>query len=1012
MRLQVQALVGLLLALGVCGAPNDASAQLDTRHWIPSMWAATTGQAKSHYIVISTPEAANVPFAVRDGAGNVVLDGTVTNSAPIVQLLGTGVATVNMLAGQEDLNRINDEGLVVEADLPVYVSMRHINGTAQGMVMTGKGRKGLGQDFRTGHGVAANNGSSSRGMFISVMATADNTEVTIGDFKPGMVVYNTPTAGNPATSQDITVTLDENETYIVGFRNADYAGTAPLNDLNGTRVTATRPVAVTSGSWLNGEASSGGQDIGVDQLVPSGAGGTEYVLVKGNADNNNPKELAIVVAVQDGTDIFVNGSANAYNAAPLNAGDYLSIRGQFSAADNMHIRTSLPTIMYQNIGGSNSSATPGFITIPPLGGDAATFVDNIPQVNLVGTARLGIVARTGAEVLLNGNPIGIAPSVVPGTPAWVTYKTGNVTGDFSVVSEAAVAVTLYNVNSAIGAAGYFSGFAGSDVDLDSDGIIDALDNCPDIANPGQADADSDGAGDECDECDADPTKAEAGVCGCGVIEGDPDGDGVVCTDNCPFTANANQADSDGDGRGDACADDADGDGVPDPLDGCPADPAKQAPGACGCGLLETDADLDGTPNCLDECPVDAAKAQAGACGCGTPETGDTDGDGIADCVDSCPADPNPGQEQLEWDLVATPNPVTGRPGEPTQLCLRATNSPCVGTFDFEAAWGDNTANTGGTGNAGALVCINHTYANEGSYTLDLSATDSTGRRIERPLDVVVVNCEFDADLDAICDVDDNCVDAPNADQANADGDTAGDACDNCVDIPNDDQADADGDEIGDVCDACPAPGEDAANTPPDLVCEEHVEIPVDENCAWSADPADFTPQSSDAQGHAMDFFTLERMHGDDLGVIEVSVHAIDACGAMSMDRCYSLAVPVDEIAPDVTRERDSFALEMVDGWVYNWTNIAHACGISWSDNCSMNMQTGITGIVSNDGGEVIEGQPGNFSSEQMVSDWAGAMFCLDRSHCTDRTYTVTYAVVDEHGNHTTTECDIVIGDGQ
>lgn len=43
--------------------------------------------------------------------------------------------------------------------------------------------------------------------------------------------------------------------------------------------------------------------------------------------------------------------------------------------------------------------------------------------------------------------------------------------------------------------------------------------------------------------------------------------------------------------------DTDGDGVPDGTDGCPTDPLKIAPGACGCGVPDTDSDGDGTPDC-------------------------------------------------------------------------------------------------------------------------------------------------------------------------------------------------------------------------------------------------------------------------------------------------------------------------------------------------------------------------------------------------------------------------------
>lgn len=51
-------------------------------------------------------------------------------------------------------------------------------------------------------------------------------------------------------------------------------------------------------------------------------------------------------------------------------------------------------------------------------------------------------------------------------------------------------------------------------------------------------------------------------------------------------------------------------------DACPNDPAKTAPGVCGCGKADTDGDGDGTPDCTDECPTNKAKIKAG-CGCAT-----------------------------------------------------------------------------------------------------------------------------------------------------------------------------------------------------------------------------------------------------------------------------------------------------------------------------------------------------------------------------------------------------------
>jgi hypothetical protein len=70
--------------------------------------------------------------------------------------------------------------------------------------------------------------------------------------------------------------------------------------------------------------------------------------------------------------------------------------------------------------------------------------------------------------------------------------------------------------------------------------------------------------------------------------------------------------------------------------------------------------------------------------------------------------------------------------------------------------------------------------------------------LERSLGGVCAD-EF-ADVDGICQGDDNCPDVPNPDQADADGDRIGDACDNCLNDPNADQADADADGVGDGCD--------------------------------------------------------------------------------------------------------------------------------------------------------------------------------------------------------------------
>jgi hypothetical protein len=80
------------------------------------------------------------------------------------------------------------------------------------------------------------------------------------------------------------------------------------------------------------------------------------------------------------------------------------------------------------------------------------------------------------------------------------------------------------------------------IDFDGDGVTDATDNCPTTANPDQADGDTDGFGDACDFC---PTVASA-------ANHDEDGDlvGDAC-DWCPGIEDFND-DVDADGVGDIC----------------------------------------------------------------------------------------------------------------------------------------------------------------------------------------------------------------------------------------------------------------------------------------------------------------------------------------------------------------------------------------------------------------------------------------------------------------------------
>lgn len=101
---------------------------------------------------------------------------------------------------------------------------------------------------------------------------------------------------------------------------------------------------------------------------------------------------------------------------------------------------------------------------------------------------------------------------------------------------------------------------------------------------------------------------------------DSDNDGVLdAVDNCPATANSNQADLDGDGTGDVCDTDDDGDGIPDTEDAFPMDDSEDTDtDGDGTGNnTDLDDDNDGVPDSSDDCSLQAGVSNENGC----PETG-------------------------------------------------------------------------------------------------------------------------------------------------------------------------------------------------------------------------------------------------------------------------------------------------------------------------------------------------------------------------------------------------------
>ena len=436
-------------------------AQLSNKHWLPPLHSRDATNIENHYLYISTPET--VPFQVTVTTGNgVPITGspfTISQATPVVVSVGTGQPT-NMFLSLIDVNIIkNDKGLILEGPKDFYVSFR-MRAANHAETLISKGRPGIGTSFRLGS-TPQGGEVSIRNFVSSVMATENNTVVNLSDYNTNVVFVSG--TGN-ITSDTQTFTLNAGESVVFsGYTNV----TANLNGFIGASLTATKPVAVSTGNATGG-VSATGSDFTLDQIVSSSQIGTEYIFIQGNGLPQ--MELPLIIADADNTDIFVNGNTTA--AITLNAGDYYLVPNSnyqgTGTNKNIYVKSSKAVFAYQLLGGSASYPTSGLNFIPPL---SCFFQESVylPSINEIGTSTynsdLMILTYSNATITINGNPINTSQAqAVLGNTDWVTYRISGYTGNVNVVSTGPVAVGVFGASGAAGYAGYYSGFGSAPQD--------------------------------------------------------------------------------------------------------------------------------------------------------------------------------------------------------------------------------------------------------------------------------------------------------------------------------------------------------------------------------------------------------------------------------------------------------------------------------------------------------------------------------------------------------------------
>lgn len=433
-------------------------AQRDTEHWIAPYYYSTS---YTQALYLSTDSI--TPFDVTIYSNNAVLPGgvvTISKGNPVVfQVPNTYIATNS---ASEAFNVIS-KGLYLNGSKPFFCTMRMVSSTTHAEIVTSKGKAGIGKLFY----VANTPSTATFNTFTSgILATENNTVVTV-TWNGSITFIGAPTGlGNTHT-----VTLNKGESFIFA---GNTTGTAPFM---GAKIVSDKPITLTNGN-VNGNfgaSTAAGSDAILDQSVPVERLGSTFAMVR-TRSNTSDLEGAIVIATENNTQVFLNGSGVAI--ATLNEGQWYRISGdnylQQGTSDhyNMLVSTSKNVYLYQLVSVNNSSATCGFNYIPPLNCFLPRKIDEIPLINEMplnnssstpsGTLiKLNILTEAGATVLVNNAAPTAAqgPHPLTGNTAWVTYGIEGVAGNLVIESTKAVTAGINGGYSTSGYGGYFAGFS-------------------------------------------------------------------------------------------------------------------------------------------------------------------------------------------------------------------------------------------------------------------------------------------------------------------------------------------------------------------------------------------------------------------------------------------------------------------------------------------------------------------------------------------------------------------------
>ncbi len=453
---------------------NSVFAQRDTDHWIAPYYDTSSTSATNYHHGLYLSTDSLTPFEVKIYNNNVQIGAvTISKGAPQVYFVA---APMIRTSSADDAFTVITKGLHLHGEKPFYASMRvaQSNYGSHGEIVTSKGKAGVGRKFYVAYTPQSINNSTS--FTAGMLATENNTTINVSWNTTGVTFV---TGG--VTANNLTIILNKGESFLLAGL-CTIAGNK--SGFIGAKIESDKPITLTNGNSNGnfGGVSSSGSDLILDQSVPVERLGNTFAIVKTlSTDPTRNPEGAIVVATENNTQIFVNGSPTPLTT--INEGEWYWIKdtnyvSQGTDHSNMFISTTKNVYLYQLVTITDSNATNGYNYIPPLNCFLPRKIDEIGKISEMpnsansggtptGTSstpfrfKLNILTEAGATVTVNGVPPTAAQGPFPltGNTQWVTYAVPNITGNITVVSNKAVTAGVNGGYSTAGYGGYFAGFS-------------------------------------------------------------------------------------------------------------------------------------------------------------------------------------------------------------------------------------------------------------------------------------------------------------------------------------------------------------------------------------------------------------------------------------------------------------------------------------------------------------------------------------------------------------------------